>query len=108
MSGVVLVIILGIVGAIGDWFIKLAGSGPKYIDWRWFVLGAFVYSLTTVGWFFAMKDVKLSSIGIIYTVVTAVLLAAIGILFFHERLNTYEMVGIILAVISVILLSRFA
>jgi len=36
------------------------------------------------------------------------LLTAIGVLIFRESLHSYEMIGIVLAVTSLVLLTRFA
>ena len=98
---------MAIVGAIGDFFIKLAGNGPKFIEIKWFVVGALVYLSTAIGWFYVMKEIKLSSLGVIYSLTTVLLLVGVGVFYFHERLNIYEIFGIIMAIASVILLSRF-
>ncbi len=105
---VIIIIILSIIGTIGDSFMKLAGSGQKFIEWRWFVLGSFFYTSTMFGWFYVMKYIKLSSLGIIYALTSALFLAGIGIFYFHEKLNIYEIIGIIVAILSIILLSKFA
>jgi drug/metabolite transporter (DMT)-like permease len=55
-----------------------------------------------------MKHIKLSSLGVIYSLTTVLLLVAIGVFYFHEKLNIYEIIGIVAAIVSVILLSRFA
>ena len=57
--------------------------------------------------FLAMRVVKMSSIGVIYGVSTVILLTAIGVLFFDEKLHAMEVVAIILGLSSIILLVRF-
>lgn len=106
MNPILIVIFLAVVGVTGDFFIKLAGSGTKYVEVKWFLLGAFIYFSTAFGWFYVMKHIKLSSLGAIYAITTALLLVGVGIFNFHEKLNVYEITGIITAIISVILLSR--
>lgn len=102
------VIGLSLVGVLGDYFIKLSGdSVVKYIDIKWFLIGLIVYSSTAIGWFFVMKHIKLSTLGVLYGVTTVVALTAVGILFFKERLNLYEIIGVIAGVSSIVLLSRF-
>lgn len=108
MKPTLLIIGLALVGVVGDFFIKLAGSGTKYIEPRWFIIGFLVYASTAVGWFYVMKQVKLADLGVIYAVSTVLFLTLVGIFYFHEKLNWYEMVGIGTAVISILLLSRFA
>jgi multidrug transporter EmrE-like cation transporter len=99
---------LSLVGVLGDYFIKLSGNNAeRYVDLKWFIVGLIVYSSTAIGWFFVMKHIKLSTLGVIYGVTTVVALTAVGIFFFKEHLNTYEIIGIIAGVSSIILLSRF-
>ncbi len=102
------IILLSLAGVIGDFFIKLAGNGSKYMEAKWFVLGALVYAATAFGWFYVMKHIKLSSLGVIYSLSTVLLLVALGVFYFHEKLNVYEILGISAAIVSIILLSRFA
>jgi len=103
-----IVVGLSLIGVLGDYFIKLSGSNEvKYIDIKWFVIGFIVYASTAIGWFFVMKHIKLSTLGVIYGVTTVVALTAVGVFFFKEHLNTYEIIGIIAGVSSIVLLSRF-
>ena len=108
MNPIFIVIFLSVIGAVGDFFIKLAGHGPKFIDIKWFIVGSVFYISTIFGWFYVMKHIKLSSLGVIYSVSTILLLTAIGVFYFHEKLNIWEIIGIITAITSVILLSRFS
>src|SRR3989344_515226 len=108
MNPILVVVFLAIVGVIGDFFIKLSGHGPKFMDVKWFIVGSLVYISTIAGWFYVMKHIKLSSLGVIYSLTTILFLVVIGVFYFHEKLNIYEIVGIITAIVSIILLSRFA
>lgn len=99
---------LSLIGVLGDYFIKLAGINQnKYIELKWFIVGFLIYSSTAIGWFFVMKHIKLSTLGVIYGVTTVIALTLVGILFFKEHLSIYEIIGIIAGVSSIILLSRF-
>ena len=103
------IILVSAVTVIGDYFIKISSNNAeKFIDWWKFGIGLFFYVLTSFGWFFIMKYMKLSTVGITYGITTAVLLVAIGIIFFKETLNAYEIIGICLGIVALILLSRFA
>lgn len=107
MNPIILVILLSILGVIGDFFIKLSGNGEKFFDIKWFVPGLLVYISLAFGWFYTMKYIKLSSLSVIYSLTTVLLLVAVGVFYFHEQLNIREIVGIILAVMAVCLLGRF-
>jgi small multidrug resistance pump len=108
MNSILMILLLTAVSAVGDYFLKLAGVGPKFIEMKWFAIGAAIYMSTIFGWFYVMKYVKLSSIGVIYSIASVLLFVALGIIFFHEKLNVYEIIGIITAIVSLILLGRFA
>lgn len=101
-------IVLALVGVLGDFFIKLSGSGAKFINWKVFIVGLLVYASTAFGWFFVMKNVKLSTLGVFYAITTVLALVFVSVFYFKESLNVYEMVGIFLAIGSLILLTRFA
>ena len=55
-----------------------------------------------------MKYLKLATIGVLYSVSLVLLLTAIGVMLFQETLSYFEVIGIVLAVISLVLLMRFA
>ncbi len=102
------IILVSLVGVLGDYFLKLSGSGSDYINIKLFLLGTVIYSSTAVGWFLIMKHVKLSSLGLIYSITMVLSLTIVGTLFFKESLSTYEIVGLITGIVSIILLARFA
>jgi small multidrug resistance pump len=100
-----LAIILSLVGVTGDYFLKIASNNEQSLNTVWFILGISTIASTAFGWVYTMKHLKLASIGAIYSVSTVVLLALVGAIFFHENLNYYEIIGIIMAIISLVLLS---
>jgi multidrug transporter EmrE-like cation transporter len=55
-----------------------------------------------------MKHLKLATISVLYSVSLVLLPTAIGVVLSHESLNYFEMIGIVLAVVSLVLLMRFA
>jgi drug/metabolite transporter (DMT)-like permease len=103
-----LIIGMALIGVIGDFFIKISGDGPTYISWKWFILGFTIYALTAVGWFFAFKHVKVSTLGVFYALSTVLFLVMLGVFYFKESLNSYEIAGVGAAVVAIILLGRFA
>lgn len=103
----ILIVILAFIGVVGDFFIKIAGK-DKQIKTSWFAIGLIIYALTAFGWLYVMRHVKLSTLGVFYGVSTVLFLTFLSIFYFKESLNIYEGFGIFLAIISMILLGRFA
>ena len=97
-----------VVGVVGDYFLKLASENENSMKTKWFYIGFVLYASTAFGWVFVMKFLKLATISVLYSVSMILLLTAIGVVFFRETLNYYEIAGLILAIASLILLMRFA
>jgi small multidrug resistance pump len=110
MRSIAILVTIGfsMVGVLGDYFLKLASSQEKPLLSRWFYLGFAVYASTAFGWVFVMRYLKLGTIGVVYSVSMILLLTAIGAIGFRETLNGYEVLGLILAIASLVLLLRFA
>ncbi len=101
------VILLSIIGVIGDSLLKLAGDGDKFIVLKFFFAGLIIFILLAIGWFLVFKYVKLSTVGVLYGITTALSLVVAGVLFFNEKLNFYEIIGIVCGIVSFIFLFRF-
>jgi len=95
-------------GVLGDYFLKLASAEDVPLRSRWFYIGFAVYASTAFGWVFVMQRLKLATISVVYSVSMILLLTGVGVVFFRETLNYYEIAGIVLAVASLVLLIRFA
>ena len=96
------------VGVIGDYFLKLASQHVTPLRSVPFYVGFVVYASTAFGWVFVMKHLKLSTVGVVYSVSMIVLLMALGWIWFGESLGPREVAGLILAIASLYLLMRFA
>jgi len=105
---IIVTIGFSIVGVVGDYFLKLASANDQSLKSREFYIGFLIYASTAFGWVFVMKHLKLATISVLYSVSLVLLLTAIGVVLFQESLNYFEVVGIALAVISLVLLMRFA
>jgi len=105
---VLVTIAFSLVGALGDYFLKLASQREHSLRTPWFHLGFALYASTAFGWLFVMKHLKLATISVLYSVSMVLLLTAIGTLVFREPLKPLEVVGIVLALASLVLLVRFA
>ena len=98
---------IAILTVVGDWFIKYASMEIRPILNRWFGAGCAMYLLGTFGWVFVMPHMKLATIGVVYSLSIVVLMALLGVFAFGETINRYEVAGLGLGVVSIILLGRF-
>ena len=105
---VLVTVAFSVIGVFGDYFLKLASAREQPLRTSWFYLGFALYASTAFGWVFVMKQLKLATISVIYSVSLVLLLTAIGVVLFREPLNYFEVIGIMLAVASLVLLMRFA
>ena len=105
---IITTMVFSVIGVVGDYFLKLASSNADPIKSGWFYLGFALYASTAFGWVFVMKYLKLATIGVLYSVTLILLLTAVGFVFFKESLNYFEIIGLVLAIASLVLLARFA
>jgi multidrug transporter EmrE-like cation transporter len=94
-------------GIIGDYFLKRASAAERPLLTRWFAIGLVLYASTAFAWVFVMRHLKLATIGVIYSLCMILLLTGMGVFLFGEKLHPGEIVGILLAIASLVLLSRF-
>ena len=107
-NAVLVTIAFSVIGVVGDYFLKVASAREQPLRTGWFCLGFAFYASTAFGWVFVMRYLKLGTISVLYSVSLVLLLTAIGVVLFRESLNYFEVIGIVLAVISLVLLMRFA
>jgi small multidrug resistance pump len=105
---ILVTVAFSLIGVVGDTFLKLASERPRPVQSPWFYLGFALYASTAFGWVYVMRHLKLGTISVVYSVSMILLLTAIGVVGFHEKLHAGEIVGIALALISLTLLMRFA
>lgn len=105
---VLVTIAFSLVGVVGDYFLKLASLSAQPLRTGSFYIGFIFYASTAFGWVFVMRHLKLGTISVLYSVSMVLLLTAIGVLFFRESLNYFEIIGIVLALASLVILMRFA
>lgn len=94
-------------GVVGDYFLKLASEEKQPLLTGAFPVGLVLYASTAFAWVYLMKHLKLATIGVIYSVCMILLLTVMGVVFFKESLTRWEVAGIVLAIASILLLSRF-
>jgi drug/metabolite transporter (DMT)-like permease len=100
-------VVMSCFGIVGDYFLKRASDSGRPLLTRWFAVGLVLYASTAFAWVFVMRHLKLATIGVIYSVCMILLLAGMGVFLFGESLNRYEVAGIVMAIGSILLLSRF-
>ena len=105
---VLVTVAFSLIGVLGDYFLKLASAREQPLQSGWFYVAFALYASTAFGWVFVMKHLKLATISVLYSVSLVLLLTAIGVVLFRESLNYFEVIGIVLAVTSLVLLIRFA
>jgi drug/metabolite transporter (DMT)-like permease len=105
---VLVTIAFSLVGVLGDYFLKLASAREQPLRTGWFYIGFALYASTAFGWVYVMRYLKLGTISVLYSVSMVLLLTAVGVVVFRESLNSFEVAGIVLALVSLVLLMRFA
>jgi multidrug transporter EmrE-like cation transporter len=89
--------------AVGEFFSKKFALGPRF---ALVLLILLAYILGTLAWLPAiLQKNSLSIAGTIWSVMSLFATVLIGVLVFEERLNFIGILGMILAVISIVLLS---
>jgi multidrug transporter EmrE-like cation transporter len=88
----------------GEFFSKKFALVPK-VSFVIFLL--LFYSLGALSWIVALhgKD-ELADVGVMWAVMSMLVTVSIGIFIFRERLNAAGIIGIILAAVAIVLLSR--
>src|SRR6476620_10426868 len=104
---VIVTIAFSVVGVIGDYYLKLASAKDESLKSHAFYIGFLIYASTAFGWVFVMKHLKLATVSVVYCISMVLLLTAIGVAVFKESLNGYEIAGLVMAVASLLLLTRF-
>lgn len=67
---------------------------------EFYILGVFFYSLVCYGLYnlYAYKDMGI--INLIWSCLSIITIIVVGIVFFHETINIYDIIGIILCIIG--------
>lgn len=107
-KSILVVVFLSAFTVLGDYFLKLASQNERPFTTKYFLAGAMTYTSGAFGWVWVMRHLKLSHIGVVFSVSTVLFLGLLGILGFQERLRGTESLGIALGVASLILLGRRA
>lgn len=102
-----IILALELVSLFGDYLIKKASLQNGLVGWKQLVMGGLVYGTTAIGWFYTMRFFKLFTIGIVHSIIAIALSMLLSQFVFGEKINSRELIGIVLGFISIILLIRF-
>jgi drug/metabolite transporter (DMT)-like permease len=102
-----LILVLSLTTVFADWALKRASEQTASFSSGYFFLGTGVYAISAFAWVVTMRHAKLGVIGAFYSVTVALMLAVVGAVFFHEKLEVREMLGIGLGISSLLLLTRW-
>lgn len=91
---------------LGDFALKIGADRGLPMSSVPVPAGAALYAVSAAGWFMAMRLISLSQIGVALSVFTLLALCAMGVLLFSETLSARDHLGIALAVLAILLLSR--
>ena len=100
-------LLLEIVSLIADYFIKSASLKPNLSGWFELLIGGTIYGITAIGWFFLMREFKLSTLSVFHGLGVIGLTCLLSIIVFKEKLIMQEIAGIILGCASIVLLIKF-
>jgi small multidrug resistance pump len=93
-------------GVLGDYFLKLASARRSAVYSYEFVFAAALYVVTAAALMFAMQRLSLPSIAVSYSVLTLLMVSALGALVFREPLTARDLVGMSLACAALALCAR--
>jgi drug/metabolite transporter (DMT)-like permease len=87
-------------GITADYFIKRSVLSNNH---GFLAIGAAIYAASALGWALVMENTALATIGVWYSTMIVVLLAALGYFVFHEALTLKQSIGIACAIAAIIL-----
>ena len=99
---------LSVLAVIGDYFLKRASADSAPFRTTAFLVGFVIYASTAFGSVFVFRHLKLATSGGVYAVCLVLALTIVGLVGFRETLRASEILGIAMAICSLVLLTRFA
>jgi drug/metabolite transporter (DMT)-like permease len=91
---------------LGDYFIKKASLLKEYSGWRLLLLGTSIYFISALGLFWIYRSYKFLTVGAIQSIGFIILSTLISQFIFKEKINNWEIFGLILGFISLTILIK--
>ena len=88
----------------GDYLIKAATVSPEPI--RLLVYAALVWMGSVYGWYYILQGEKIAIVGMLFAMLSLIGTTLIGMLGFGEKLDIKEIIGLVLAIASTVLLAN--
>lgn len=98
---------LTLVTVIGDVLIKKATLASKPLAVWLLLAGAIAYGSTAFGWYPLIKKIEFMDAGVIFSLGSIILISLASVFIFKEPLAVQEIIGLVLAVISIFLMVEF-
>lgn len=103
IPAIVWLLISALFFAAGEFLSKLWGQAPSI---RLAILVVLVYSFGAITWLPALLHKnQLSIMGMLWLLLGVIATILIGVFVFHEHLNIYQIVGVVLALLAMILIN---
>jgi small multidrug resistance pump len=108
LTAILITVLLAVAAVAGDYFLKLASSQKSpFQSWQ-FGVGLGIYGLSAAGLVLVMPHLNLAHLGVWYSITMVLCLCLLGTFVFGETLKLREWVGVAMAVVSLVLLSRLS
>ncbi|MDD5033047.1 MAG: hypothetical protein PHC85_02960 [Candidatus Pacebacteria bacterium] len=92
---------------LGDILLKKATLSQKPASSILIIAAALIWGVSAYGWFWILKKMEFLDAGVIFSMGALVLGALVSVFIFKEHLAFAEIIGLILAVISIFLMVEF-
>lgn len=100
-------ILMTAVTILGDYLTKQASLQPGFEGWKFLATAALFWGASVFGWFFVFRNMKVSNVAVLYSMSGVIMLTLLGVIVFKEKLSGFEVLGLGMALCSLILLARF-
>jgi drug/metabolite transporter (DMT)-like permease len=97
-------IIMVVLLALGDYYVKKASMLKEYTGWHFLLLGTSSYFVSAFGLFWVYRSYKFVTVGAIQSFGIVVLSVLLSVFVFKEKMNGWEIFGLILGIISLAIL----
>lgn len=100
--------LLAVAAVAGDYFLKMASSNKTpFQNWQFFA-GLGIYSMSAIGLVLVMPHLNLAQLGVWYSITMILCLCLLGTVVFGESMRPREWIGVGMALVSLVLLSRWS
>jgi drug/metabolite transporter (DMT)-like permease len=104
LKTILISIIMVVLLALGDYFVKKASLLKDYSGWHFLLIGTSSYFISAFGLFWVYRSYKFVTVGAIQSFGIVVLSVLLSVFVFKEKMNGWEVLGLILGVISLVIL----